>query len=173
MTEQRPITPPPPHLLKKFSAQAQAEAKKRNGAGYLKTFATLCIEWAMNCQSTSNDRQIRSSEIEPPPELVQEWASAFYGTTIAPGEAAIDIATQAARWGADQELEACYEWFQEFYKTETWVDLDLKTFRAARRPKPPSLNEVALQMLGTIERDAHYLTEITDTIRHALEQLDD
>ena len=43
----------------------------------------------------------------------------------------------------------------------------------ARRPKPPSLNEVALQMLGTIERDAHYLPEITDTIRRALEALDD
>jgi len=34
---------------------------------------------------------------------------------------------------------------------------------------PPSLTEVALQMLGTIERDAHYLPEITDTIRRALE----
>jgi hypothetical protein len=33
------------------------------------------------------------------------------------------------------------------------------------------LNEVALQMLGTIERDAHYIPEITDTIRRALEAL--
>ena len=48
-----------------------------------------------------------TSKLTPPPELVKQWASAFYGTTIAPGEAAIDIATQAARWGADQELEAC------------------------------------------------------------------
>jgi hypothetical protein len=30
-----------------------------------------------------------------------------------------------------------------------------------------------MQMLSTIERDAHYLPEITDTIRRALEQLDD
>jgi len=43
--------------------------------------------------------------------------------------------------------------------------------RAARRPKPPTLNSIALQMLGTIERDAHYLPEITDTIRRALEAL--
>jgi hypothetical protein len=35
------------------------------------------------------------------------------------------------------------------------------------------LNEVALQMLSTIERDARYLPEITDTIRRALEQLND
>jgi hypothetical protein len=73
MSQQHPITPPPPHLLKKFSAQAQAEANKRNGTGYLKTVATLCIEWFVNSQSTSNDRQIRSSEIEPPTELVREW----------------------------------------------------------------------------------------------------
>jgi hypothetical protein len=45
------------------------------------------------------------------------------------------------------------------------------SLRAARRPKPPTLNSIALQMLGTIEQDAHYLTEITDTIRRALEAL--
>jgi hypothetical protein len=79
MTNQHPITPPPPHLLKKFSAQAQAEANKRNGTGYLKTVATLCIEWFVNSQSTSNDRQIRSSEITPPPELVAVDASVLEG----------------------------------------------------------------------------------------------
>jgi hypothetical protein len=49
--------------------------------------------------------------------------------------------------GADQELEACVEWFQEFYKTESWVKHDLKHFRAARRPKPPSLKDQALAVL--------------------------
>ena len=100
--------------------------------------------------------------ITPPPELVEQWAKEFYGTSIAPGEAAIYITTQAARWGADQELEACCEWFQELYKSGD-------VLRAARRPKPPTLNSIALQMLGTIERDARYLPEITDTIRKALE----
>jgi hypothetical protein len=51
-----------------------------------------------------------TNPITPPPELVKQWASEFYGTTIAPGEAAIYVATQAAQWGADQELEACCEW---------------------------------------------------------------
>ncbi len=85
--------------------------------------------------------------ITPPPELVRKWMEHmeydedtwFYESYIA---------EQAAQWGADQELEACCEWFQEFYKTETWVNLDLRTFRAARRPKPPSLKDrltVALQ----------------------------
>jgi hypothetical protein len=30
-----------------------------------------------------------------------------------------------------------------------------------------------MQMLGTIERDGHYIPEITDTIRRALEELPD
>jgi protein-tyrosine phosphatase len=47
----------------------------------------------------------------------------------------------------------------------------VQELRTVRRPKPPSLNSIALQMLGTIERDAHYLPEITDTIRKALEAL--
>ena len=170
MTDQHPITPPPPHLLKKFSAQAQAEANKRNGTGYLKTVATLCIEWFVNSQSTSNDRQIRSSEIEPPPELVDQWSD------IKPMEDAVvqnwvKIATQAAQWGADQELEACCEWFANDAVSE--VVSVVAELRAARRPEPQTLNSVALQMLGTIERDAHYIPEITDTIRRALEDLDD
>ena len=105
--------------------------------------------------------------ITPPPELVQQWASTFYGTIIAPGEAAIDIATQAARWGADQELDACCS------QLGYWGVHGIDELRTIRRPKPPSLNEVALQMLGTIERDAYYIPEITDTIRRAIESLPD
>jgi hypothetical protein len=79
------------------------------------------------------------------------------------------IADQAAQWGADMELEACCEWIDQ--NTGRW-DL-LAELRTARRPKPQTLNSIALQMLGTIERDGRYLPEITDTIRRALEQLDD
>ena len=50
-----------------------------------------------------------TTNITPPQDLIAKWASEFYGTTIAPGEASIAIATQAARWGADTELEACCE----------------------------------------------------------------
>lgn len=115
--------------------------------------------------------------ITPPPELVEQWASEFYGTTIAPGECAIAIATQAARWGSDQELEACCDHIRDYQwgfvdrpnGTQVHRAVDLKL---ARRPKPPSLNSIALEMLGTIERDAHYIPQITDTIRRALEQLD-
>ena len=118
--------------------------------------------------------------ITPPPELVQQWREAPEFSALSPCVIVTvtttklqDIATRAAQWGADQELKACCEWFQEFYKAESWVDLDLRTFRAARRPKPPSLKEQALDELH-ISFDRGYLKEgAADTIRRALEQLPD
>jgi hypothetical protein len=80
--------------------------------------------------------------ITPPPELVQEWLE----DSPEDDEFGIAgyIATQAARWGADQELEACCEWVSQW--APRWPD-GTRTedeLRAARRPKPPSLKEQAL-----------------------------
>jgi hypothetical protein len=109
--------------------------------------------------------------ITPPPELVkklQEKAPYFEGV-FEREQCIINAAYQA---GADQELEACCA------EMDGWGDIHYssgwkfsKDLRSARRPKPPSLNSIALRMLGTIERDARYLPEITDTIRKALEAL--
>ena len=106
--------------------------------------------------------------IIPPPELAQEW----YNDKT---DYFCDI-NRAAQWGADQELEACCEWL----KLHDWVENDLKDeLRAARRPKPPSLKEQALEALShapgpdypspitLLTADEHAL------IRRALEQLDD
>ena len=108
------------------------------------------------------------SPITPPPELVKEWASAFYGATIAPGEAAIDIATQAARWGADQELEACYQWVTH----ELNMPGSAICLREDRRPEPPSLKEQALGLLneGPV---SDLLDDEVAVIRRALESLPD
>ena len=100
--------------------------------------------------------------ITPPPELVQQWVDQLLP------QGSMKAFTVAAQWGADQELEACCEWLDLAKEWNTRIEL-----RATRRPKPPSLNSIALQMLGTIERDAHYIPEITDTIRRALEALPD
>ena len=103
--------------------------------------------------------------ITPPPTLINQWLGEFFGCTVNGGIADSDryLATKAARWGADQELDECCAWLPDL---PPWSADNL---RKHRRPKPPSLHELALQMLGTIERDAHYLPEITDTIRKALE----
>ena len=101
----------------------------------------------------------------PPPELVQQWTDEIYG---GPGVVAasddICLAKLAAQWGADQELEACC------LLMDDW-GLEASDLRSARRPSRHTLARIALQMLGTIERDAHYLPEITNTIRRALEAL--
>ena len=103
--------------------------------------------------------------ITPPPELVREWATTN-GTSYEDLSALCqNIATQAARWGADTELEGCCEWLSvpcPSYGRE---------LRNARRPKPPSLKEQALETLK-YPKDFWSEAEV-DTIRLALEALSD
>jgi hypothetical protein len=79
--------------------------------------------------------------ITPPPELVSKWANLFEFHSDA------EVFTEAARWGADQELEACCEWTD----VNGWDDA-CDELRAARRPEPPSLKEQALDELTSAER---------------------
>ena len=99
--------------------------------------------------------------ITPPPELWEEW----YASADDASEDVIEaVATQAARWGADQELEACCKW--------TAIVGGAEALRAARRPKPPTLKEQALALLQPGEPRL-FNNEMQDTIRRALEQLND
>ena len=101
--------------------------------------------------------------ITPPPDLVQEWIDTFWNV---PGYDRA-LATRAAQWGADQELEACCEWLGQ----EGWSG-EARQLRAARRPKPPSLKEQALKALDHILNNSS--TDLGgNTIRRALEQLPD
>ena len=108
--------------------------------------------------------------ITPPPELVARWRAAASNVSASshsdPGGRRdyIDyIATEAARWGADQELDACCEWIP---KNTPW---DEDNLRAARRPKPPSLKQQALAVLMALEIDEPGYEGTYDTIRRALE----
>ena len=100
----------------------------------------------------------------PPPELVEEW---FNNSPIDRG---LTLATQAAQWGADQELDACCEWLA--YEGHEHEHLAL---RAARRPKPPSRKEQALEAIGRLCASVIHddLKNDAATIRRALEALDD
>jgi hypothetical protein len=108
--------------------------------------------------------------ITPPPELVQQWWEA----TMPNNETSVkdQLCTQAAQWGADQELEACCEWLGNIAYRQS-LHLNSWHLRAARRPnpKPPSLKERALAL---IDSNKPYLDDTAmDTIRRALEQLND
>jgi len=110
--------------------------------------------------------------ITPPPELVQAWSDEAL-TASGMFEVKMKFATYAAQWGADQELDACCEWFQSFYKLESWMPRDLERLRAARTRKPPSLKELARDDLR-IDFERGSLSGIqADTIRRALEALPD
>jgi hypothetical protein len=81
--------------------------------------------------------------IIPSSELLDEWCKDLTLLNLR------DIATQAAQWGADQELEACCEWLD----TEKILTKDggyIRKLRAARRPKPPSLKEEARQIIDCL-----------------------
>jgi hypothetical protein len=107
--------------------------------------------------------------ITPPPELVEQWDSECESDV----DAAMYLATQAARWGANQELEACCEWL------DSKGSPNASRLRAARRPKPPSLKAQALEELEKVDMlwDTTEFSQETlnslDTIRRALKQLPD
>lgn len=112
--------------------------------------------------------------VTPPSELVRKWLNDFRSPCgameLGPGEVALHITARAAQWGADQELEACLDWFNS-----NDADLQARLLYAHRRPKPPSLKEMALEDLNTLLADlkCHGLGANTDTIRNALEALND
>ena len=105
--------------------------------------------------------------ITPPPELVQQWWDNTHGAFYE-FEA---VAIQAARWGADQELEACCEWLRGSLPGYDKHYADC--LHTARRSKPPSLKEQALVALNEMEDKMFGPTVGEKLIRQALESLPD
>ena len=113
--------------------------------------------------------------ITPPPELVEQWEAETAHTTK---DETWHVAVQAARWGADQELEACCDHIRDYQwgfverpngtQIHRAVDLEL-----ARRPKPVSLKQEALLAVDTAVADGRLSPHVSNLVRLALEQLDD
>jgi hypothetical protein len=101
-----------------------------------------------------------TNPITPPPELLDQWCMENNWR---------DIATQAAQWGADQELEACCQWLD----TGLMTPYAVIRLRSDRRPKPPTMKEQALAVLMALEIDEPGYEGTYNTIRRALEALDD
>ena len=105
----------------------------------------------------------------PPPEMLQQWTTEYWGN---PGEIIGNgeryIATKAAQWGADQELEECCEVLQG------WRYCRVDDLRDHRRPRPPSLKEQALDELDRIpthDNEGRSAGVDISIIRRALEAL--
>ena len=113
--------------------------------------------------------------ITPPPELVQQWQASLDCPDNSCAQAKY-IATQAARWGADQELDACISAVLNhpgFEQPELFTEL----LHSARRPKLKSLKEQANAALGRFFSNAHtqasQMTQDFEIIRRAVEALPD
>jgi hypothetical protein len=107
--------------------------------------------------------------ITPPRELVEQWRFDY----LSSNRAFIDVAKEIARWGADQELEACKQYMhdQDWFMSPT---LRMSQLHNARRPKPPSLKEQLLQKLEHIRdvADKYQSTQnAIDDLRETLEAL--
>ena len=119
------------------------------------------------------------SPITPPPELVLQWVKQWQQTSYRPNDLYCHIATTAAQWGADQELESILEIVgfgqQSLPEEDRYSDgLTVASIRAARRPKPLSLKKQAYDALDTYiygEPDPKDKERTYNTIRRALEAL--
>jgi hypothetical protein len=105
--------------------------------------------------------------ITPPLELIYKWAR-YSGIQSRNDYENLweQIATQAAQWGADQELEACCEWLAKYRKPILGGDL-----KYVRRPQPLSLKEEAMSEVASAVAEGSISPERAATIRLALEQL--
>ena len=120
-------------------------------------------------QLTWNELMNQSYPV-PPPELVAQWHDEAMKGFRTNGVYEQDIATQAAQWGADQELEATLG---------LMVTLNIRGVdyvrNARRSARAPSLKEQALKELRQLPIDPELgvCASALDTIRRALEALDD
>ena len=113
--------------------------------------------------------------IIPPPELVREWCSQSNKHKTY-DQFWCHIATQAAQWGADQELEACCKLFESnsVCGTKFQRRSSVRDLRDKRRPKPPSLKKQAFTAMLHLQKAAETSMDTVEAVHiicQALEAL--
>jgi hypothetical protein len=105
----------------------------------------------------------------PSESLVLQWSDEWYKAKVKHMNREKYMCTQAAQWGADQELEACCNWVSE---ATPWAAYKL---RDARRSKPLSLKEQAQAELDRLIAliPTNGALAMAEPIRRALESLPD
>jgi hypothetical protein len=108
---------------------------------------------------------MNNSQLTPPLELVHQWTS--FACEEEDGESWNSIATQAAQWGADQELEATLSLM------ETLNIRGVDYIRNARRPKPLTLAEQVTAKLddAVMRGDCITTTDAMPLLRAAIKRL--
>ena len=113
-------------------------------------------------------------QLMPPDDLIAEWEKEWW----LQGDERFYLhlpffVAKAAQWGADRELEACCEWLDGNYCDDPQDNAN--ELRAARRPKPLSLKQQALEALDQAEwgLSESEWQQRSDIIRRAVEALPD
>jgi hypothetical protein len=112
--------------------------------------------------------------ITPPPELLKQWEDAWSEEREHADVLLVNAYAAGALAGADQELEACCALLEV-------SDKNARDFlQSARRPKPPSLKEQALEAMREMQIEPCIINGVDtnaavrakyEIIRRALEQL--
>lgn len=103
----------------------------------------------------------QENPMKPSQNLVDKWVAMLEYCED------IDVFTDIAQWGADQELEACCEWLV----ANDWKSVHQDLF-AARRPAPPTKKEALDELFLSFDR-GYLKKESAELIRRALESLPD
>jgi hypothetical protein len=109
----------------------------------------------------------------PTPELMQEWLTKWKDkrSTVPYDEF---FATQAARWGADQQLKQDARWLDTcaLFSEHLTITPPGDALRQAMRPKSPSLKDQSLALIDKIQSNKEmWQTDDLDVVRRALEAL--
>ena len=107
--------------------------------------------------------------ITPPPELVQQWSNAAHELD-GPFSYTRSIANQAARWGADQELEACCRLFESnsVCGTKFQRRSSVRDLRNKRRPEPKKIS-MTLSITATEAELQEFIRQIKDDRKVSIE----
>lgn len=107
-----------------------------------------------------------------PKEIFEDWECEWWEEVEPGGEC--DgyefFANKAAEWAYEKGVTDTFESSFTFIDNQFGKNEANRYLMDYRRPKPQTLNDIALKMLETIERDGRYLPEIIDTIRKALKK---
>lgn len=104
--------------------------------------------------------------ITPPPELVEDWAHMLVMDTDS------YVFTQAARWGADQQLEQDAKWLDTnaLFSSHLTITPSGDALRQVMRPKTPSLKQQALCQLDILDNKSNLQCNLA-VIRRVIESM--
>lgn len=113
------------------------------------------------------------TSLSPPSELIVQWSDAIRRLSSHGDMRDLYIAAQAARWGADQELEACCAQISQCHLVPQSNREEVAHYlQELRRPSPKSLKAQAQRALDNIAFGTDDNEEFFNGIRTLQEALD-